>query len=106
MDMSVPQGVSTVWLDKPEDLWALEAEWQDLAERTDAEVYMRPAWLRVWWDHFGSGRVLGCLTIRKGRTASRVAAFLHRTALDWPGSPALRPAGGDRSALHYLAVAA
>jgi CelD/BcsL family acetyltransferase involved in cellulose biosynthesis len=73
MVMSVSQGVSTVWLDNPEDLWALESEWQDLAERTDAEVYLRPAWLRIWWDHFGSDRELGCLAIRKG---GRLAGLL------------------------------
>jgi CelD/BcsL family acetyltransferase involved in cellulose biosynthesis len=88
MDMSVPQGVSTVWLDRPEDLWALEAEWQDLAERTDAEVYLRPAWLRVWWDHFGSGRALGCLTIRKGgRLAGLLPFCIERL---WIGPVVLR----------------
>jgi CelD/BcsL family acetyltransferase involved in cellulose biosynthesis len=51
----------------------LESEWQDLARHTDAEVYLRPAWLRVWWDHFGSGRALSCLTIRKG---GRLAGLL------------------------------
>lgn len=73
MDMSVSQEVSTVWLDQPEDLWALQAEWQDLADRTDAEVYLRPEWLRVWWDHFGTGRTLRCLALRKG---GRLAGLL------------------------------
>jgi CelD/BcsL family acetyltransferase involved in cellulose biosynthesis len=70
MDMSALQGVTTVWIDRPEDLWAIGSEFQELVERTDAEVYLREAWLRVWWDHFGTGKALACLAVRnKGRLA-------------------------------------
>lgn len=60
------QGLSMTWIDRPDQLWALQGDWQDLAERTGAEVYMRPAWMRVWWDHFGAGRALACLVMRDG----------------------------------------
>ena len=79
MDISVQHVVSTDWLDQPEDLWALQDEWQELAERTDAEVYLRPNWLRVWWDHFGTGRTLACLTFRKdGRLAGLLPFCIER----------------------------
>jgi CelD/BcsL family acetyltransferase involved in cellulose biosynthesis len=56
-----------LWIEQPEELWTLYGEWQALACRTDAEVYLRPAWVSTWWDHFGAGRTLACLTIREGR---------------------------------------
>ena len=67
------QGLSMTWIDRPDQLWALQDEWQDLAWRTGAEVYMRPAWMRVWWDHFGVGRKLACLVMRDG---GRLAGLL------------------------------
>jgi CelD/BcsL family acetyltransferase involved in cellulose biosynthesis len=63
-----------VWIDRPEAVRALAAEWQDLAERTDAEVYLRPAWFSAWWDHFGTGRALACLVLRSG--SGRLAGLL------------------------------
>ena len=65
--------LSVSWIDRPDELWLLRAEWQALAERTAAEVYMRPTWQSVWWDHFGQGRRLACLTIRDG---GRLAGLL------------------------------
>jgi CelD/BcsL family acetyltransferase involved in cellulose biosynthesis len=82
------QGLSMTWIDRPDQLWALQGEWQDLAERTGAEVYMRPAWMRVWWDHFGAGRVLACLAVREdGRLAGLLPFCLERL---WAGPLPLR----------------
>lgn len=61
-----PENLLATWIDRPEALGLLSAEWQDLAERVGADVYMRPAWLSVWWDHFGAGRQLACVAIRDG----------------------------------------
>lgn len=66
----LPEGCSLQWLEHIEALQALEAEWQALAERTGAEVYLRPAWLLTWWRHFGTDRRLACLILRReGRLA-------------------------------------
>jgi CelD/BcsL family acetyltransferase involved in cellulose biosynthesis len=53
------------WIDQVADLWQLKEEWQALVERTEAEVYLGPTWVRVWWDHFGKGRRLLCLVVRR-----------------------------------------
>ena len=72
-----------LWIEQPEALWALCAEWQALAIRTDAEVYLRPAWLSTWWDHFGTGRTLACLTIREeGRLVGLLPFCIERI---WAG---------------------
>jgi CelD/BcsL family acetyltransferase involved in cellulose biosynthesis len=65
MTATVLQERCVLWLEQPEELWGLYAEWQALSERTDADVYLRPAWVSTWWNHFGAGRTLACLTIRE-----------------------------------------
>jgi CelD/BcsL family acetyltransferase involved in cellulose biosynthesis len=67
MTATALQERSVLWIEQPEALWAMYAEWQALAIRTDAEVYLRPAWVSTWWGHFGTGRTLACLTIREGK---------------------------------------
>jgi CelD/BcsL family acetyltransferase involved in cellulose biosynthesis len=66
MTATVLQERRVLWIEQPEALWTLHAEWQALACRTDAEVYLRPDWVSTWWDHFGTDRTLACLTIREG----------------------------------------
>lgn len=88
MAMTAKQDLSTTWIDRPEQLWTLRDEWQDLAARTGAEVYMRPAWMRVWWDHFGVGRKLACLVMRDGgRLAGLLPFCIERI---WCGPVPLR----------------
>lgn len=36
---------------------AIEAEWDDLAERSGS-IFSTALWSRVWWEHFGEGREL------------------------------------------------
>lgn len=70
MASPLPEGCTLQWLEDIEQLQAIEAEWQALAERTGAEVYLRPAWLLTWWRHFGTDRRLTCLILRReGRLA-------------------------------------
>lgn len=76
------------WIDRIDDLRALESEWQDLADRTRAEVYMRPAWLLTWWDHFGRDRKLACLALRKeGRLIGLLPFAIERV---WIGPIPIR----------------
>ncbi len=77
-----------LWIEQPEALWTLSAEWQALASRTDAEVYLRPAWVSAWWDHFGAGRTLACLTIREdGRLIGLLPFYVEQI---WAGPVPVR----------------
>ena len=53
-------GVEVLGLDGFE---ALCDEWEDLALRTAATPFSRPAWIRAWWSAFGRGEL--CLLIRR-----------------------------------------
>jgi CelD/BcsL family acetyltransferase involved in cellulose biosynthesis len=74
------------WVTDPADLGPLREDWQALAERVRADVYMRPDWLEVWWPHFGAGRRLACLVARAGGVLVGVLPFaLERIWLGpWP----------------------
>ena len=67
--------LSTSWIEEPEQLWPLQDEWLDLASRTQAEVYLRPEWVRTWWDHFGTKHQLQCLIIRDGKRLAGLLPF-------------------------------
>lgn len=68
-------GLVLTWVDRPEALAALDAEWQDLADRVGADVYMMPDWFAVWWRHFGAGRRLACLIARENGVLVGVLPF-------------------------------
>lgn len=76
------------WIDRAGDLAPLVAEWQALAERVGAEAYMRPSWVQVWWDHFGTGRRLACLVVREEDRLVAVLPFV--TERIWAGPIPLR----------------
>jgi CelD/BcsL family acetyltransferase involved in cellulose biosynthesis len=40
------------------DLEALAHEWDDLASRSNSDLFSTYDWCRIWWKHFGSGRCL------------------------------------------------
>lgn len=50
-----------------EDLSSLEPEWRELLTSCSghAAVFQSPAWLRTWWEEFGSGRELVLLAARE-----------------------------------------
>lgn len=96
MEITGLQDATVTWIDRPEQLWPLRAEWQDLAERTGAEVYLRPAWMSAWWDHFGRGRHLACLSIRsEGRLAGLLPFCLERIGIGPVSLRIARLAGTD-----------
>ena len=80
--------LQATWIDRAADLAPLVPEWQALAARVGAEVYMRPAWQQVWWDHFGAGRQLACLVLRQAGRLVAVLPFM--TERIWAGPVALR----------------
>jgi len=87
--MADAQTLQARWIDRAEDLAPLVPDWQALAERVGAEVYMRPAWVQVWWDHFGADRQLACLVLREGE-GRLVAVLPFVTERIWAGPVPLR----------------
>ncbi len=69
-------GIAVSWLDKPAELSALGTEWQDLADRVGADVFMRPDWMAVWWPHFGAGRQLACMVAHRDGVLIGVLPFV------------------------------
>jgi CelD/BcsL family acetyltransferase involved in cellulose biosynthesis len=70
------QNYSITWIDDPQVLIQIEKEWQELANRTDADVYLRPTWFKVWWRHFGGNLKLACLIIRENGKLEGVLPFI------------------------------
>ncbi len=54
------------WVGRGEDLVPLQDDWQALAKRRQADIYLMPDWFDLWWEHFGDGRQLACLVARRG----------------------------------------
>jgi CelD/BcsL family acetyltransferase involved in cellulose biosynthesis len=84
----------------------LEAEWDDLAVRTEAAPFSRPAWVRAWSDAFG--RDVRAATVRRGGRLVAVVPVTEgsnavATAADWH-VPMLEAVAADAEALDALAV--
>jgi CelD/BcsL family acetyltransferase involved in cellulose biosynthesis len=72
---AAPPGLAAAWVDAPAALAPLATEWHALAERTGADVYLRPDWQAVWWDHFGAGRGFAGLVLRQDGALAGVLPF-------------------------------
>jgi CelD/BcsL family acetyltransferase involved in cellulose biosynthesis len=59
----------------------LEAEWDELCERTAAPPFLRPWWFRAWWAAFGSGRLHVVALHRGGRLAAVLPLARRRGSL-------------------------
>jgi CelD/BcsL family acetyltransferase involved in cellulose biosynthesis len=68
------------------DAGPLTPEWEALADRCDAEPWLRPGWLRAWWHAFGTGR-LQLLTARRTSDAELVALVALRRRRGAVSSP-------------------
>lgn len=84
----------------------LEAEWDDLAVRTEAAPFSRPAWVRAWSNAFG--RDVRAATVRRGGRLVAVVPVTERakvvaTAADWH-VPMLEAVAADAEALDALTV--
>jgi len=72
------------WVDARDRLAALYPEWRDLAARTGADIYLNPEWFDVWWSHFGTGKRLACLTVRRSGRLAGILPFYMETILAGP----------------------
>lgn len=79
------------------ELWALEAEWEDLYARSlGATPFQRHAWVHSWWAEYGGGRLRTVLVRQDGRL---VAAAPLRLIRRGPVT-VLAALGGDESDYH------
>lgn len=63
--------------------WLREA-WDALAAETDCGVALTYDWCRIWWRHYGDGRRLCILTVRRqGRLAAVLPLFFETLGI-WP----------------------
>ena len=77
-----------------ESVAQLEREWDDLARDFGSDIYLSPAWCRVWWRHYGRGS-LSILAVREERSStpgSLVAVFPIFISRLWVGPTPLRVA--------------
>ena len=87
---SYPLDIVISWVDRPEILEPLLAEWQRLAFLTQADIYLTPAWFSIWWSHFGAGRGFACLVARHGEALVGILPFCIETF--WLGPMRMRVA--------------
>jgi CelD/BcsL family acetyltransferase involved in cellulose biosynthesis len=78
-------GASTARVES--DLESVRHEWDDLADRTAASPFLRPAWTEAWWQAFGAGR-LELVTVRRDKELAAVVPLavrgaVARTASNW-----------------------
>jgi CelD/BcsL family acetyltransferase involved in cellulose biosynthesis len=83
----------------------LAEEWDDLADRTNASLFLRPGWFGPWRRAFGRGR-LEIIAARDGRRLAGLAAFERRRTLlrsptNWH-SPPWAPVAEDDDVLRAL----
>ena len=74
------------WIETVKALEPLYPEWQALAARVGADIYMFPDWFAPWWLHFGVGRKPRILVVRRGGDLVGLVPFCTETiwAGPWP----------------------
>jgi CelD/BcsL family acetyltransferase involved in cellulose biosynthesis len=83
----------------------LADEWDELADRTGASVFLRPGWFSAWRRAFGRGR-LEVIAVRDGRRLVGLAAlergrFVLRSPTNWH-TPLWAPLAEDDETLRAL----
>jgi CelD/BcsL family acetyltransferase involved in cellulose biosynthesis len=84
---------------------ALIAEWEQLAEDTDAPPWLRPGWVLPWWRAFGKGRLVPVEVRRDGRLVAFAPMCRAHGGLVSPTNwhtPAFTPVAADADAERAL----
>ena len=76
------------WIETIEALVPLYPEWQALAARCGADIYMFADWFASWWVHFGAGRQPRVLVARREGVLVGLLPFCTETI--WAGLWPLR----------------
>lgn len=104
--MTALRRVTTI--DVVEEIDAIEAEWRQLADRTQAGPFAYPGWFLAWWEGFGSGKLLAFVARRGGRLVGLAPMQLRHGALRAPANahtPAFDLIASDDDARRALADA-
>lgn len=83
-------GLDVQWLETVAALEPLYTEWQALAGRVGADIYMFPNWFVPWWGHFGAGRKPKVLAARRDGLLVGLLPFCVETI--WVGPWPMRVA--------------
>jgi CelD/BcsL family acetyltransferase involved in cellulose biosynthesis len=78
-----PAGLDLRWIETVDALEPLYAEWQTLAVRVGAEIYLFPDCFAPWWVHFGAGRQPRVLVARRDGVLVGILPFCVETI--WVG---------------------
>lgn len=104
---AAPSGSLTV-VERHDHIDGLAAEWDALADLTDASPFLRPGWAGAWWRAFGAGSLEVLAVRREGRVAA-VAPFQRRGGVlaslsNWH-TPVFGAVAADDPAMQELAAA-
>ena len=81
-------------------------EWDDLAERLRAPLFLRPGWIAAWWRAFGRGR-LEIVTLRRSGRLAALVPMQRRFGQLWSTSnwhtPTFGMLAADQAAADELA---
>jgi CelD/BcsL family acetyltransferase involved in cellulose biosynthesis len=95
-------------VERHESVDPLRKEWDLLADRTDAEPWLRPGWIAAWWRAFGRGSLSILVSRRGGRLTGvlpvRARAGMRVSPANWH-TPAFAPLAENEWAHAELARA-
>jgi CelD/BcsL family acetyltransferase involved in cellulose biosynthesis len=97
-----------VSLEVLDSVGAVAKEWDDLAERTAASPFVRPAWIDAWWTSFGGGKLRILAARRDGALIGIMPLEWRRGALRTPTNehtPAFDLLAADEEAARVIAGA-
>jgi CelD/BcsL family acetyltransferase involved in cellulose biosynthesis len=81
------------------------SDWDELARATGASPFLRPGWLRAWWDGFGSGQLTVFAARRRHRLVGVLPVVRRRNVVTSPTNwhtPAYGPVAVDEAAAAAL----
>ncbi len=95
--------------DAPAELDALAPEWDALVDRAHGSPFVRPGWIRAWWQAYGKGELRVLRVRRDGRLAGVLPVELRSGRVEAPTnleSPDFALAAEDADVAAELARAA
>jgi CelD/BcsL family acetyltransferase involved in cellulose biosynthesis/GT2 family glycosyltransferase len=89
------------------ELVSLSGSWNELAQRTETDVFQDAEWASIWWRYFSSGRSMHTMTVWDGEDLVGIAPFFVETdrLLNAPFLRRLRLVGAGHSGYLNLIVA-
>lgn len=86
--VGLPSAVQIDWLRSYDDMPPLYEAWSQLADQTDAEIFLTPIWFDLWWKMHASRCDLACLVAYKDGILVGLLPFALETI--WAGPVPVR----------------